>query len=169
MELRKFNYFFATSEGIRDIKFYCEHYGIQTLLDYGCGFTRLGGIPDVTVSRYDPHIPTISKEPEGTYDAVVCHNALNWIRLDELNAVINHIYSLTKKIAIFNIQYPGRHRVNLKTYVQFIQEVKFNIIERTRIPLNAYERMIEIEKLTYIDPKWDIEPCVFYILSTKEP
>lgn len=167
MEFRKFNYFFVSSKGIRDIKFYCELYGIQTLLDYGCGFTHLK-IPDVMVSRYDPYVPAVSKKPDGTYDAVVCHNALNWIHPDELSTAINHIYSLTKKIAIFNIQYPGRHHVNLRTYVQIIQEAKFNIIDRTRIPLNSFERMIEMKELTYIDPNWDIEPSVFYILSTKE-
>lgn len=74
----------------------------ETLLDYGCGQGHLGracadwGLP---IFEYDPAIPGKDKLPAPA-DIVVCADVLEHVEPECLDAVLNHLQALTRKILI---------------------------------------------------------------------
>jgi 2-polyprenyl-3-methyl-5-hydroxy-6-metoxy-1,4-benzoquinol methylase len=68
------------------------------ILDYGCGKGTLSMNLPFTIKQYDPAIKKHSKEPNPS-DIVVCTDVLEHIEPEFLDNVLNHIASLTKKIA----------------------------------------------------------------------
>lgn len=77
-----------------------EEYGAgTTVLDYGCGRADLAkAMPDVKVWSYDPAIPQHATLPPPC-GIVVCTDVLEHIEPDCLDAVLEHIASLTRKAA----------------------------------------------------------------------
>jgi hypothetical protein len=79
---------------------------VHTILDYGCGLSDLGAVirqayptrTDIRVYGYDPGIPSKEALPEPA-DIVVCTDVLEHIEPDKLDAVLSHLYSVTKRIA----------------------------------------------------------------------
>ena len=87
----------------RIVKSLSEQIG-GTVLDYGCGKQALKkALPDVEIVGYDPFIPGLDKEPEAA-DIVVCADVMEHVEVEYVRGVLDHIQSLTKKVAVFIIQ-----------------------------------------------------------------
>jgi hypothetical protein len=69
------------------------------VLDYGCGKGTLD-VPGIR--RYDPAIPEFSKSPSPAH-LVVCTDVMEHIEPEYVGNTILHIYSLTKRVAYFQI------------------------------------------------------------------
>lgn len=77
--------------------------GIETLLDYGAGKGTLREkLPMFRVHEYDPAIPEKSEEPK-PHDFVVCTDVMEHIEPDKVDAVLDHIKSLARKVVFFQI------------------------------------------------------------------
>lgn len=80
--------------------------GISEVLDYGAGKGRLGQSLDVnhpvTVTLYDPGIPGIDEPPEPK-DLVCCIDVLEHIEPEYLDAVLDDLKRVTKKVGFFTI------------------------------------------------------------------
>lgn len=74
------------------------------VLDYGCGKQTLAGmISHVVPCRgYDPALPHVAAEPSPA-DVVACTDVLEHVEPEHLDAVMAHIFSLTRKAAVFVI------------------------------------------------------------------
>lgn len=81
-----------------DIRELIERYGVKTLLDYGCGRAvawedgKLAKELGVKVTLYDPGVPRFAADPVGTFDMVICTQALGSVPIDALEWVIDRIY-----------------------------------------------------------------------------
>jgi len=64
------------------------------ILDYGCGKGMLDANMPCDIQQYDPCIPKWANEPIPA-DIVVCTDVLEHIEPDKLDAVLQHIHSLT--------------------------------------------------------------------------
>ena len=73
-----------------------EAIGAETILDYGAGKGTLGHYVDRFGLKYQAYDPvTFPKKPEGVFDLVVCLDVLEHIEPDCLDAVLDHMLSLT--------------------------------------------------------------------------
>lgn len=80
---------------------------ISSVLDYGCGKGNLvrefnkAGLPTL---GYDPAVPEFSKYPKGlAFDATICLDVMEHIEPKYVNNVLEDIYNLTTKYALFFI------------------------------------------------------------------
>jgi hypothetical protein len=71
----------------------------ESVLDYGCGKGTLD-LPGI--ERYDPAIPQFSKYPDPAH-LVVCTDVMEHIEPEYVGNAILDIYSLTKRVAYFQI------------------------------------------------------------------
>lgn len=80
--------------------------GVTTVLDYGCGqgaLKRMVEEPgEIVCAEYDPCIPGKDALPQPA-DIVVCSDVMEHVEEDCVGAVLDHIASLTQKLAIFVI------------------------------------------------------------------
>ncbi len=77
--------------------------GSRTVLDYGCGKGQLAAaLPQLDVREYDPAVPGKDAEPQPA-DLVVCTDVLEHIEPNCLDDVLQHIRSVTGKVAFLNI------------------------------------------------------------------
>ena len=73
----------------------------ETILDYGCGKQTLQqAIPEAFIKGYDPAIPGLDAPPEPA-EFVVCANVLEHVEPECLDAVLNDLKRVTKKVALF--------------------------------------------------------------------
>jgi len=76
------------------------------VLDYGAGKGRLSQNltvdHDIKITMYDPAIPQFSEIPE-PHELVVCIDVLEHIEPEYLDAVLDDLQRLTKRIGIFTI------------------------------------------------------------------
>ena len=87
-----------------------KKHGDITVLDYGSasGNTfrtlkeKMWVPPCVTDYRYDPFVDEYSKEPDPA-DLVICTDVMEHVEQDCTDAVLDHIASLTKRLAFFSI------------------------------------------------------------------
>lgn len=88
------------------LRFIIENLQAKTVLDYGCGQSRLADriaeAAGVKCFRYDPSIDEISRMPEGRYDFVICTDVMEHVKEDDCVDVIRHIKSLSDN-AFFHI------------------------------------------------------------------
>jgi hypothetical protein len=70
------------------------------VLDYGCGKQTLSDALGIAIRGYDPAIPGLDVEPDPA-DIVVCTDVLEHIKEENIGDVMDHINTLTKKIAFF--------------------------------------------------------------------
>lgn len=83
---------------------------IHTALDYGCGkaelhtafaLKKLWGLEKL--DKYDPGVKEWCEPPTTPYDLVFCIDVMEHIEEQDVDAVLQHIYGLTNKIAFFSI------------------------------------------------------------------
>jgi hypothetical protein len=76
----------------------------KTVLDYGCGENKLAESlsAEFRISGYDPGIPDRAKMPKPC-DMVVCTDVLEHVEPAKLDAVLDHIWRLTSRVAYFVI------------------------------------------------------------------
>jgi len=70
--------------------------GITDILDYGCGknhfATKMAELdPKVKVTSYDPGVPAFDTKPEGTFEAVLCHDVLEHVEPEFIDNVLRDI------------------------------------------------------------------------------
>jgi hypothetical protein len=87
----------------RKISGFVNETGCESVLDYGCGKGLLAAaLPELKIFEYDPAIPGKDSEPQPA-DFVACTDVLEHIEPPHLDAVLEHIRSLTRKYAFLNI------------------------------------------------------------------
>lgn len=92
----------ANADAVRII---CADAGTKKLLDYGAGREklRLALEPEgYEVTSYDPAVPGID-EPPDPHDLVVCFDVLEHVEPDCVDAVIEDIARVTKKVALISV------------------------------------------------------------------
>jgi len=80
-------------------------YEARSILDYGCGKGMLRGallLGGFDVTNYDPAIPEFSATPEPA-DLVCCNDVLEHIEPDCLDAVLDDLKRVTKRVGLFTI------------------------------------------------------------------
>lgn len=83
--------------------------GAATILDYGCGFGTLKNrISVARVSEYDPGVSGKDTLPSPA-DIVVCSDVLEHVEPNCIDAVIEHIWSLTRKVCFAVISMREAH------------------------------------------------------------
>jgi len=95
-------YGISSSRRVNDILCVQETHHCADILDYGCGKGRLKLRIGDCVREYDPAIPGKDAEPDPA-DLVVCTDVLEHIEPDNLDDVLKHIHSLTKKRLYFTV------------------------------------------------------------------
>ena len=81
-----------------------EQYKPATILDYGCGENKLAdSLKPHRVSGYDPGIPERAKMPKPCA-LVVCTDVLEHVEPEKLDAVLDHIWRLTARVAYLVIE-----------------------------------------------------------------
>ena len=105
---------------IRRILALLEGRGVQTLLDYGCGKAQyhsarefeLDGetIPSLkafwgveNVALFDPGVEAYSELPAGEFDAVISTDVLEHVDEQDVDFVLDQIFSKARKIVYMNI------------------------------------------------------------------
>jgi hypothetical protein len=78
--------------------------GLTDLLDYGAGKQRLKGCltQPCEYHAYDPSIPEIAGTPD-PHDVVACIDVLEHIEPEYLDAVLDDLKRLTKKVGVFTV------------------------------------------------------------------
>jgi SAM-dependent methyltransferase len=91
------------------IKEIIDRLGVNSILDFGCGKGQQYEwvIPStgqtieqfwgVEVTKYDPAYPPFAKEPEGTFDLVICTQVLGVIPIADLKWVIDRLFGYAGK------------------------------------------------------------------------
>lgn len=128
---RKNRYKFTLKDGsIKNINYFCEKYGLNTIIDYGCGsaINHFSIPPNVSVYNYDPFVEEFKTRPNQSSDMVVCYNVLNVIEPMFFDNVLKDIYDLTDKVFICNIKIPGYWQCNSNFFIEKIASL-FEIIE----------------------------------------
>jgi hypothetical protein len=73
------------------------------ILDYGCGQRTLEKALGFLIRNYDPAIEEFSDPPGMPADVVVCSDVLEHIEPDQLDAVLDDLKRLMKKMGLFVI------------------------------------------------------------------
>ncbi len=76
----------------------------ESILDYGCGPGRgLSRFFDVSVVDYDPAVSGIDIPPAGKFDIVVANHVLENVEKESIEAVLEHLHKLTRKVLFFSV------------------------------------------------------------------
>lgn len=73
------------------------------ILDYGCGKRTLESALGYFIRNYDPAIPELADPPTYPADIVVCSDVLEHIEPEHLDAVLDDLKRLTRKLGFFVI------------------------------------------------------------------
>jgi len=74
-----------------------------SVLDYGCGKQTLGqAAPHLMIRGYDPCIEGLDDLPDPA-DLVVCGDVMEHVEEEHVDAVLDHIQTLARKVAMFVI------------------------------------------------------------------
>lgn len=89
---------------VPQIKELCELLHTRSVLDYGCGKALLRATlgPMVNVTNYDPAIQQYAMTPE-PHDLVVCQDVLEHIEPEFLDAVLDDLARVTRKVLFANV------------------------------------------------------------------
>lgn len=93
----------SSAKWSNEIRGVCATYGIQSVLDYGCGkglLKRSLGWP--LIQEYDPSIEG-KDAPPSPADLCVCTDVLEHIEPDCLEAVLDDLQRCVKKVGFFTI------------------------------------------------------------------
>jgi hypothetical protein len=80
----------------------CERIGTLDVLDYGCGKRTLEKALGFSIKNYDPCIDGCDAPP-GAADVVACVDVLEHIEPECLDAVLDDLRRVTRKLAILTI------------------------------------------------------------------
>lgn len=82
----------------------CRQYQCTSVLDYGCGKGWLGAqMPrSVDLRLYDPAMPEFAEEPLPA-DLVLCCDVMEHVEPERVDAVIDHLWTLTRKTIFVSI------------------------------------------------------------------
>ncbi|MCF3935113.1 hypothetical protein L1787_17075 [Acuticoccus sp. M5D2P5] len=84
----------------------------ETLIDYGAGQGRFGEIltaPSLKVrDSYDPAIPEIATLKRNAYDFAICIDVMEHLEPDEVEGVLAHVASLTRRAVFIIDTQPAR-------------------------------------------------------------
>jgi hypothetical protein len=102
---------FGTAAGKHTKQIYEEfvkHYGITDILDYGCGKNHFSIElqkldKNVKVTSYDPGMPEFETKPEGTFEAVLCHDVLEHVEPELIDNVLQDIFQYGNKMFYLSI------------------------------------------------------------------
>lgn len=83
--------------------------GATSILDYGCGKRSLERALGYAIQNYDPAIPAYAALPQPA-DVVVCMDVLEHIEPECLDAVLDHLASLTKMRGYFTVAVKPAHK-----------------------------------------------------------
>lgn len=91
------------SRYLDDIRPLIEQHGVKTILDYGCGKAEVWkqGLAEelgVKVTLYDPGVAQYDADPVGTFDMVICTQALGSIPVDALPWVVGRLFGYARTI-----------------------------------------------------------------------
>lgn len=92
------------------IKDMCLKHECDSILDYGCGKGQLRNyLPNHDLRLYDPAIPEFSSLPIPA-DLVTCLDVMEHIEPECLDAVLDHIGSLTERVCLMSISLRKAHK-----------------------------------------------------------
>ena len=75
-----------------------------SVLDYGCGPGRcLSQFLDAPVVDYDPGVPGTDTAPGTQFDIVVANHVLENVEEKCVDAVLDHLHELTRKVLFFSV------------------------------------------------------------------
>ena len=80
----------------------CAKVGSRDVLDYGCGQRTLERALGFPIRNYDPCIPGLDAEPQPA-DIVACTDVLEHIEHDCLDAVLDDLKRVVRKVGFFVI------------------------------------------------------------------
>lgn len=88
---------------LESVKGVCSVFGVQSLLDYGCGKQSLIEALRVPWARgYDPCVPGLDGAPDPA-ELVVCTDVLEHIEPEKIDAVLDHIQALAGRLVYLSI------------------------------------------------------------------
>lgn len=86
-----------------------QAFGIKTVLDFGSGTGDSWEHPQLakakegrSVTLYDPGIPEREALPDGPFDAVIAFDVLEHVPEDELDGVLQDIFSRAKRLVLMS-------------------------------------------------------------------
>lgn len=95
---------------IADISALIRDGSLKSALDYGCGKAELHEKHQLDsmwrvdiLDKYDPGVIEWSTPPSNDYDLVFCIDVMEHIEESDVDVVLQHIHSLTRKVAFFSI------------------------------------------------------------------
>ena len=97
------NYGVSGHKYAEPVRHLAKQLGTHDILDYGCGQRTLEKALGFLIRNYDPAIEEFSDLPELQADIVVCSDVLEHIELDQLDAVLDDLKRLTRKMGLFVI------------------------------------------------------------------
>ncbi len=93
----------TSGAGYADIvKIIANRIGTRSILDYGCGKCTLEMALGFDIANYDPAIPSLSAPPRPA-DFVVCTDVLEHIEPECLDAVLDDLKRLTKRVVFLAV------------------------------------------------------------------
>jgi len=104
--------------------------GTTDVLDYGCGkgnlISRFPGI-----KGYDPGVPKFANDPQPA-DLVICTRVLEYVEETSVNAVMQHIARLAKRMVYFEIGVRPREQYISETPVAITRDTRwwFDVISQ---------------------------------------
>lgn len=83
---------------------------LKSALDYGCGKAELHERHRLqelwrldVLDKYDPGVVEWCEPPSRSYDLVFCTDVMEHIEESDIDSVLRHIHSMTRKVAFFSI------------------------------------------------------------------
>lgn len=102
LHLSNLNYGLLGKKHVDRVRALMVQYDTNSVLDYGCGKRTLELALGQVISNYDPAIVACEQLPDPA-DIVVCTDVLEHIEPNRLDAVIEHIRSLTRKCTLLGV------------------------------------------------------------------
>lgn len=79
-----------------------EDYGIETILDYGCGKAKYHP-SHWNATKYDPGVSEFSEKPTSRHDLIICTDVLEHVEEEYIDEVLQEIFQNANKFVYFCI------------------------------------------------------------------
>lgn len=156
MHMQKPDYGAHGNRWTDQVKMLVNQYQPKVILDYGCGKQTLTeALKLQNIVNYDPGMPGLDDPPKPA-DLVVCTDVLEHIEPECIDAVLNHLQSLTYK-ALFVVvaTRPAVKQLPDGRNAHLIQEAAEWWLERLqeRMSLKSFEKISAGEFMAVMEPK----------------